>query len=274
MAAKNVSYIVFDNTSRSPLGQVKMAGINSNSPGVPTRRVFGFYALVYVTSGKGYFRDDNGFASQLQPGDLLILFPEIGHSYGPLEHECWDETFVVFEGEVFDLWRRQGLLEPEQPLHHLGPVEHWHKRITSAVWTHPKSGPHFALERLCRFQQLLADILLQEHQLSDEKTAWFSQATALLETRVDTPPQYAELAANLDMSYESFRKRFTKEAGMSPGQYFIQVRMKRACELLVSRDVTIKEASIELGFFDEFHFSKQFKKVMGMTPTDFCRLFR
>lgn len=251
-----------------------MAGINSDSQGVPSRRVFGFYALVYVTKGRGYFRDDSGFSCKLQPGDLFFVFPDIGHVYGPLDGEQWDETFVVFEGEVFDLWRRQGLLDPEQPLHHLAPVEHWHKRIISAVWTHPKSGAGFALERACRFQQLLADILLQEHQLGSEKTAWFSQATTLLETNVDTPPQYAELAASLDMSYESFRKRFTKEAGMSPGQYFIQLRMKRACELLISQNVTIKEVSLELGFFDEFHFSKQFKKVIGMTPTDFCKLFR
>jgi AraC-like DNA-binding protein len=274
MATTVISYIVFDNTSRSPLGQVKMAGVTSESYGVPNRRVLGFYALVYVTGGKGYFRDDNGFACELQPGDALILFPEIGHSYGPLKNEFWDETWVVFEGEVFDLWQKGGLLKPEQPLHHLEPVEHWHKRITSAVWTQPKSGANFALERVCRFQQLLADIFLQEHQLEDEKTAWFSQATALLETSVETSPHFADLAASLDMSYESFRKRFTKEAGMSPGQYFIQQRMKRACELLVAQKVTIKEVSLELGFFDEFHFSKQFKKVMGMTPKEFCRLFR
>jgi AraC-like DNA-binding protein len=274
MARNIVSYLVFDNTSRSPLGQIKMAGISSKSPGVPNRRVLGFYALVYVTGGKGYFRDDNGFSCGLQSGDLFVVFPDIGHSYGPLKNESWDEIWVVFEGEVFDLWRREGLFSFEKPLHHLEPVEHWRKRITSAVWTQPKSGASFALERVCRFQQLLADIFLQEHQLEDEKTAWFSQATALLETSVDTSPHFADLAERLDMSYESFRKRFTKEAGMSPGQYFIQQRMKRACELLVAQKVTIKEVSLELGFFDEFHFSKQFKKVMGMTPKEFCRLFR
>lgn len=61
---------------------------------------------------------------------------------------------------------------------------------------------------------------------------------------------------------------------MSPGRYLAQRRMQCACDLLVRRPVSVREVGQELGFFDEFHFAKQFKKAVGMTPTAFRKLFR
>lgn len=75
------------------------------------------------------------------------------------------------------------------------------------------------------------------------------------------------------MTYEGFRKRFAREAGTSPGKYLARLRTQRACELLVSDQRTVKEVACTLGFFDEFHFSKQFKKAIGVTPGEFRRLF-
>lgn len=270
------SHIVFGNDSRSPLGQIKMAGVLRNDKGTPERRVFGYYAVVYVTKGQGRFRDDSGFSCPLVPGDLLVLFPEIGHSYGPPGDNYWNETFVVFEGKIFDLWRAQGLLQPQRPLYHLEPIDYWHKRITSTVWMHTKPGRDAALARLCRFQQLLADIFVQDGQLSNDEDEddWLKRALELLRADLTEPVDYPTLTASLNMSYENFRRRFARQAGVSPGKYRIQQRMQLACEMLVHKSVTVKQVSQELGFFDEFHFSKQFKKIIGMTPSKFYKLFR
>lgn len=273
MKTEVASHIVFNNDLKSPLGQIMMAGELHGAKGVPQHRRFGYYALVYVTGGYGYFSDDTGFSCSLKPGDLLVVFPELGHTYGPAPGRYWDETFIVFEGDVFDLWRAEGLLKPEQPRYHLEPIDYWHKRITSAVWSYTKPGHHAALTRLCRFQQLLADILVQR-QPADSEGDWLERASKLLQANVAEPVDYPALTAELNMSYENFRKRFAKEAGVSPGRYVIQQRMQLACEMFVRGSVTAKEVSQELGFFDEFHFSKQFKKTVGMTPSEFCKLFR
>ena len=273
MAAEHDKYIIFDAASSSPLGQVKLAGILKQSRGVVTPRVFGFYALVYVTGGRGYFRDEMGYTRSVSPGDLLFIFPEISHIYGPTGDEPWSETFIVFEGSVFDMWRQQGLLEPKTPFCHLEPVEHWHQRIIAAVWADPQPGTGFALARLCRVQQLLADVTAYQQRISSIKTSWLAEATELLQEYIDAPPNYAELAKTSGMTYEGFRKRFAREAGIAPGKYVTQMRMEQACERLVGSQATIKDVARDLGFFDEFHFSKQFKKTIGMTPKEFRRFF-
>lgn len=270
MSTGAAAYIVFDPDSSSPLGQVKMAGDTPHSPGVPRRRVFGFYALVLVTGGRGMFRDDRGFSCDLEPGDVLLLFPEIGHRYGPVRDSHWDELFVVFEGTVFDLWRAQGVLRPERPHRRLGRAGYWRQRLRTALWSQAGSGRAAALSRLCRFQGVLAEMFEDQRGAEDR---WLERATALLQAQVTQKIDYAALSAEFGMSYEGFRKRFAKVAGVPPGRYLAQQRMQRACELLVRRCASVKEVGQELGFFDEFHFSKQFKKVVGMTPAAFRKFF-
>jgi two-component system response regulator YesN len=68
------------------------------------------------------------------------------------------------------------------------------------------------------------------------------------------------------MGYESFRKQFTKIAGQPPGRYALARRVDRARSLLARHRFTNKELADLLGFHDEFHFAKTFKKMTGVTP--------
>lgn len=89
---------------RSPLGRITLAGFIRNGRGIPTRplRVLGSYAIVYLVDGGGRFRDANGLSLAVEPGDLLLIFPELGHSYGPVGRSHWSELYLVFDGPVFD----------------------------------------------------------------------------------------------------------------------------------------------------------------------------
>jgi AraC-like DNA-binding protein len=55
----------------------------------------------------------------------------------------------------------------------------------------------------------------------------------------------------------------------TPLQLFTSMKIQRACQLLQSKNVTIKSIAYQLGFFDQYHFSKVFKQVMGVAPKNF-----
>lgn len=76
-------------------------------------RVLGSYALVYVVGGGGEYSDARGTRRQVSEGDLIWVFPDIPHAYGPARGGRWDEIYLVFDGPVFDLWRQRGLLDPD-----------------------------------------------------------------------------------------------------------------------------------------------------------------
>lgn len=51
--------------------------------------------------------------------------------------------------------------------------------------------------------------------------------------------------------------------------YFIRLRMQRACELLRGPGLSVKETAAMLGYQDQFYFSRTFKLVVGMPPSDY-----
>ena len=73
------------------------------------------------------------------------------------------------------------------------------------------------------------------------------------------------------MGYESFRKKFANLAGEPPARYALMRRIERAQQLLARHRFTNKELAEMLGFHDEFHFAKTFKKLTGKTPRQAAR---
>ena len=81
----------------------------------------------------------------------------------------------------------------------------------------------------------------------------------------------AEMAAISRMPMETFRKRFVAEVGMPPLSYVLHCKMERAKELLRDQNYSVRQAGIEVGMQDPYHFSKQFKHIVGISPSAFMK---
>jgi len=81
----------------------------------------------------------------------------------------------------------------------------------------------------------------------------------------------ADMAAISRMPMETFRKRFVAEVGMPPLSYVLHCKMERAKELLRNPDCSVRQAGIEVGMQDPYHFSKQFKHIVGISPSAFIK---
>ena len=254
----------------SPIGRVSVAGFIRHSAGIPrsNMRILGSYALVYVLHGAGRYFDERGGEQKITAGDLIVIFPEISHAYGPGPGEIWDEIYIVFDGPVFDLWRRRGLLDDAKPVRRLEPIRYWMQRIEQVT----QSVGQSPLQIVCRLQQLLSEIdqYRQVCGLREADRAWLARAKSLLEQ--DRPFQEFNLesvARSLGISYVGFRKKFARVAGISPAKFHMKSVMDRACDLIRRQGPTNREVAERLGFCDEFHFSRRFKQVVGLTPREF-----
>lgn len=79
----------------------------------------------------------------------------------------------------------------------------------------------------------------------------------------------ADLAGLLNMSPFHFGRMFKQSMGLSPHQYVIQQRLEYAKRLLKQSDRAIIDIALECGFNSHSHLSKQFRKVVGVTPSAF-----
>jgi len=76
-----------------------------------------------------------------------------------------------------------------------------------------------------------------------------------------------ELAARFGISPEYVDALFRRELGMTPTEFLHAERVSKACKMLLEDGLSVKEAASALGYSDEFHFSKMFKRYMGMAPS-------
>ena len=77
------------------------------------------------------------------------------------------------------------------------------------------------------------------------------------------------IAAGLDCCYETLRKRFRREVGISLGSYLNEVRVLRMQRLLAETELTCREVHVVVGLAREDSASKLFKRLTGLTMTDY-----
>ncbi len=69
-----------------------------------------------------------------------------------------------------------------------------------------------------------------------------------------------------NLSASHFSSQFRKSTGIPPIDYFIHLKMQKACQLLCNEDLKIKEVAFRLGYEDSYYFSRIFKKTIGSSP--------
>ncbi len=75
------------------------------------------------------------------------------------------------------------------------------------------------------------------------------------------------------MPVETFRKRFVTEVGMPPQSYQLHCKMERA-KTLLKDGLSVRQAGVEVGMKDPYHFSKTFKNIVGVSPSKYCKATR
>lgn len=78
-----------------------------------------------------------------------------------------------------------------------------------------------------------------------------------------------DICREIHVSPYHFIRMFKQQTGMSPHQYLLDVRIKKAKELLTSGAYTVAETATLCGFLSASHFSATFKKYAGCSPLDY-----
>lgn len=258
-----------------PLGRVSYAGVHDSA--IVTERMrmryWNTYSLVYVRGGSARFQDEDGRDLPVGPGDLMLMFPRHGYRYLNDATTRWSETFIQFDGPIFDLWRKRHVLRPAEPVWRLEPLAYWQPKLAeiAAPRVERESEAESALRRVCLLQAFLAEAYSTVHRAEHDagQSEWLKRAHALLDTDLGAYPNWEALAGRLDMSYDRFRKRFQSLTGQAPAQYRALRRIAWACELLKDRRRPLTDIAVTCGYHDVFHFAKRFQQATGLTPAQF-----
>jgi AraC-like DNA-binding protein len=96
---------------------------------------------------------------------------------------------------------------------------------------------------------------------------------AALEARFDENLSMKEMADLAGLSSTQFNLRFRKLLRMSPTEYVLRLRVEAAQQRLLRTDREIADIGMDVGFFDQSHFTRRFREITGITPLTYRRRF-
>ena len=224
------------------------------------------FGVVDRGSMSSYCRHENHV---LGTGTVLLLNPGEIHAPAPADSPGWSFRMFYLEEALF---RSMSLNFSLQDLRFQQPFVQDSQLASSLFQLHlelEEAGDrlHFESVLLSIFSQLAerhSEALSPSSQLKPDK-ARIDVAREYLEANYDQNLSLAELAAVSSLSASHFLRMFRDTVGLTPHAYLTQVRIEYATSLLRAGTPLVDVAN-RVGFTDQSHFTKKFKRIFGVTP--------
>jgi len=239
--------------------------------------------MIVATSGKAFVGD---WIGPFEPGHVVLCGPRLPHNWismdlpeegvakrdlviqflhAPIENAS---RLIPELGEIMPLLERARHGVEFFGFAGVGE-EHWY-RVKAAK----------GMRRLAEFMDLMTDLarwtdyrLLSSVQMQGaENDVEFDQINAIVSRITENVAQSltaADLAAELGMSESRFSRFFRRATGNTYTDFVNQVRINRACQLLMSTDHYVTNICYDVGFNNVANFNRRFRELKGVTPSEF-----
>ena len=223
-----------------------------------------YYSCFVLLRGSGEYIAEDGTSYPLQAGSLVQRLPGVPHSTRVDPDRKWLEFFISIGKPFFDFFCSLSVLNQEPVLKAEllpGDLERYQKLLQSL-----KATPDSLLP--LRIPEMEKEILrmygYHAHRVNLQRDP-IEAACDMLSQNLDEEISLEELARSLQIGYETFRKVFKKQTGVSPARYRTRKKMEQA-RILLEGGVPMKEIAVLVGYGDVYAFSKQFSRFFGFPP--------
>lgn len=229
------------------------------------------YSIVYVIEGEGEYIERSGNSFPIGPGSFFQRFPDMPHSNYINPLKPWKECFIDFGKELFNAFSLARIIRPEYVVGSIGSDPELVESVKELVLRLEKAGEDDLPSIVCSAAELTVGIFRKyiAETAGKKESLIVEKACRMLGEELEKRMNIEEFCASQHWGYESFRKIFTKQMGISPGRYRVRRRIDAACQMLTDSDLNVNEIASELGYLSAYEFSSQFKKFTGVSPKNF-----
>ncbi|MCI6006010.1 MAG: AraC family transcriptional regulator [Blautia sp.] len=232
------------------------------------------YLFHYVISGHGtLLTDDTHNHSKeykIGPGSGFLIEPGRINSYYADREDPWEYTWIEFGGlRAKEILESSGLSSEEPVFCPISADDG--ERIKNELLYLSTHGQESSLHLIGHLYLILDAVqrgssrkrTVQGGSLSKFYT---KEAVTFIEQNYAFPITVEDMAGRCKLDRSYFGKIFRETMGQSPQEFLIRYRMSKAAELLKITDLSIGEISIRVGYPNQLHFSRAFKKVFCESP--------
>ncbi|HHW01041.1 MAG TPA: AraC family transcriptional regulator [Clostridiaceae bacterium] len=230
--------------------------------------------LIYCTNGEGFVIID-GKKTRICKNTLLIIPKDLPHIYGSNDENPWDIYWMHFKGETDSHFvRNTGTITLiDVPLSTLPVLIHLFDEIFDALSRGSViSNIIYACSSLSYFLATALFMPYNKYGQKDRKTAYVENSIEFMKNNIDKRLTLNDLTSYNNLSKTQLTDIFKEKTGYSPIDFFIRLKIQKACFDLDFTDMSVSEIAEKIGYSDQFYFSRLFKKIMGSSPSDYRRI--
>ncbi|MCU7548820.1 AraC family transcriptional regulator [Chitinophagaceae bacterium LB-8] len=228
------------------------------------------YILLYSLSGKGYIESKNGRFALLS-NQFIIIPPNEFHRYQSDLQDPWSIYWVHFSSNQLEQLKQEFNVDqfftPTDLQYDEQILEIWQQMYDSLASGY--SGISIRYANLCLYRFLCFFFFPNKKFKSEKKEDPLERSILYMESNIGKRLQVGEIASYIQYSTSHYTALFKKKTGMTPIDYFIKMKMRYACQMLVQDKLKIKDIALRAGYDDPYFFSKLFKQVTGKSPKEY-----
>jgi AraC-like DNA-binding protein len=209
------------------------------------------YTLSLILDGKVTLTlPDNSY--HLSPGELIIIPPNMPHKSIVSSYFSYRviRTSVLLSGLNDYFSNRLVFSKDEQTIQ---MFNWWYENLKAAN----------------QYTLINAETVSFASGVSDN----LQLALSYMHNQYDSPIQLSDLSRAAMLSNSHFQRLFKKQLAISPMRYLQSLRIDKA-KTLIQADKSMVEVALSTGFYDQSHFHKYFKQLVGMTPGAYHSIVR
>ena len=226
--------------------------------------------FIFVTGGTGVFENSEQKV-KLQKDDILILSKGEKYTVSALD-DGFEYITTAFE------------ICPANALHTIGLPTFMeigaHRLLVNqfkwllSIWE--ERSALYVLKTKIQLEQIIIDLfnISTENKENATDDNILLPAINYINRFYDKEISVTELAELCKLSVSHFRRVFKEKTGFTPLGYRESVRIHWAKQLLISDFFTVSEIAHKLGYYDIYHFSKDFKRYTAMSPKEYVKNYK
>lgn len=227
------------------------------------------YLMAFCTVGRAYYTVE-GERYTLVPGDLLFIRRDAMRCGETDSEDPWGFYIVCFDlhVDICDLKQLQKMMGVTHfNMQSLLPAfrEIYH------TWVFKRNG--YKLRIRNQIESILIKLMSRNSLQQQEDTihAQIEQIVYQMEQNPQLSFSVVQLAKECNFSEGYFRRRFKLHTGMATGDYLQLLRINLAKSYLLYGSYNVAETAQLVGFSNAFYFSRVFKRITGISPSDFAK---
>jgi AraC-like DNA-binding protein len=227
--------------------------------------------IIYCLSGRGTVTID-GQKVSVAPGQLIWLPGDRPHAHATSDQDPWTVMWCRVQGQHLAALRERvmGKSDFRLVIKEGHALVRWFHELFACLGNQTSDTDL----KLNTSISALLELMVEQKRIETKRQSPlnFDRAVAAMRADPAAPWTSADIESVSGISAAQIRRLFQRHMGQTPRAFLRSLRLTMAQKMMLETTLTLDEISLQCGFSDPYHFSKDFRRIVGKPPSEWRRI--